>query len=123
MIKFDQDDFIKKIGIELFSKVINKTPVDTGRLRSNWIPSFNSPNIEKTEFKKSGATVKGEVIGKMQSYNGENSIYLSNNLPYVNRIEYDSHSNQAPSGMVRISLIEIKSFINKNFKDFVKVVK
>ncbi|WP_330210091.1 hypothetical protein [Pseudomonas sp. AM4(2022)] len=36
-----------------------------------------------------------------------------NNLPYGPRLEYEGWSNQAPAGMVQITVTEFQMFINK----------
>ena len=35
---------------------------------------------------------------------GDGVYYLSNNLPYIRRLEYEGHSGQAPNGMVRVTM-------------------
>ena len=37
----------RAVAIELFSKVVIRTPVDIGTLRANWRPSVNKPNKSK----------------------------------------------------------------------------
>ena len=39
----------KKITIELFSRVIEKSPVDTGRFRANWNCSIGSPDLSTSQ--------------------------------------------------------------------------
>ena len=40
---------IKKTTIQLFSGVIEKSPVDTGRFRANWNVSFGAFNVTTSE--------------------------------------------------------------------------
>lgn len=111
--KGDMVELHKAIILELFSSVILDTPVLEGRLRGNWIISSNSPasgTIEVTD--PSGQ----KTIGKVQDFitkldNGKNfSVFLSNNLPYAYRIEYDGWSHtKAPAGMVRKNFIRISN--------------
>jgi hypothetical protein len=42
-----------------------------------------------------------------------NVWYLTNNLPYIARLEFDSWSTQAREGMVRISLRELDRSIDE----------
>lgn len=102
---------IRKICLELFNKVILKSPVDTGRFRANWNASINYPDksvsnsLDKTGI---GTIAKNNAIISNFSVN-DNSIYLTNNLPYAYRLEFEGWSKQAPQGMARISVMEIAS--------------
>ena len=94
-----------KIAFELFRQVINATPVDTGRLRGNWQTAINSKavgTVESVDTARDGSTVQAAkiVFGAEQGA----TLWLSNNLPYVQRIEFEGWSSQAPQGMVRLSM-------------------
>jgi hypothetical protein len=39
-------------------------------------------------------------------------VYLTNNVPYIQKLEYDAHSRQAPNGMVRISVALFEGVLN-----------
>ena len=62
--------------LELGNRIIESTPVDTGRARQSW--SANGP----------------PSLGRIYSF--------SSNLEYINELEF-GHSEQAPRGMVRIN--------------------
>jgi len=106
------DDTCRGVAIKWFSSTVMSTPVDTGRLRGNWLVSQGSPiTAELARFDKSGSIVQGEIV---QSVGGVGTVnYLVNNLPYAERIEYDCWSNQAPSGMVRVNFARIKAIISE----------
>lgn len=101
---------IRKIGVELFSRVVLKSPVDTGRFRANWIASINVPHVGDTEsVDRGGQAAIAKIVSEVTRYRfGDNYIYLTNNLPYGQRLEF-GYSKQAPQGMVRLSLMEIAS--------------
>ena len=103
----------RKITIELFSNVILKSPVDTGRFRANWncsIGSVDKSTSEETD--KSGAGSIGRVRAEVTKYTLDGrSIYLANSLPYADRLE-NGWSDQAPQGMVRLSIIETNNAIS-----------
>lgn len=105
------DDTCRGVAIKWFSSTVLSTPVDTGRLRGNWLVSQGSPiTAELARFDKSGSIVQGEIV---QSVGGVGTVnYLANNLPYAERIEF-GWSNQAPSGMVRINFARIKAIISE----------
>ncbi len=87
-------------AIKLFSAVIKDSPVDTGRLRSNWRTSLTSPDYTTSE----GAAPMAQTVADMVATSvtvGNGSVYLMNSLPYTYRIEYEGWSHtKAPQGMV-----------------------
>lgn len=99
---------VRKVMLETFSKVIYKSPVDTGRFRSNWLLQYGAPNLSTTlETDKSGGSTVGRVAADIQSTRLDGkSIFLTNSLDYSITLENGS-SKQAPQGMVRLSIIEI----------------
>lgn len=91
-------------AIELANAIITETPVDTGRLRGNWQASVGSPakgelNVEDKEGTKTQA-----AAAKVLSVSVPDTLYLSNNLPYAQAIEYGWSKVKAPEGMVRVSI-------------------
>ena len=107
----DQQKLVaKKIMIDLFSSVIEKSPVDTGRFRANWNVAYGSPNTTITDSTdKSGSDSITKASAKVGTYEfKDGAVWLSNSLPYSVRLE-NGWSQQAPVGMVRISLIEIQN--------------
>ncbi len=97
---------IRKIALDLFTRVIMKSPVLTGRFRGNWqiaIGSIPSGTLEIDDkggtatISKVTATTLGLVAGQV--------ITLVNNLTYAQSLEF-GHSRQAPNGMVRLTLLE-----------------
>ena len=108
--KGKQEVMVKKVMLETFSKVVNKSPVDTGRFRANWIiGNHSAKRITTTETDKSGKGAIGKIVADISAINltGQ-SIYLTNSLAYSLKLDH-GYSKQAPQGMVRLSLIEITS--------------
>jgi hypothetical protein len=99
----------KKIALEALNKVVMRSPVDTGRFRANWNVSFGSPDLAITENKdKPGQETiakGGSLIGSLDRLN---QIWISNNLPYANRLE-NGWSKQAPAGMVALTFAELST--------------
>lgn len=97
----DKVDKVRRASVlELFKLVIYATPVDTGRLRGNWQTTINTPAGSTREvMDPSGGASLAEVMANMGGL--LDVVWFTNNLPYVERIEYDGWSRQAPEGMVR----------------------
>jgi hypothetical protein len=105
---------VRKITIDLFKSVIMKSPVDTGRFRANWNTAIGTADYStSTETDKSGSTTLSNAASVVASYKlSESSIFLTNNLPYAGILEFGRAngkpgSNQAPNGMVRLSMMEV----------------
>ena len=104
------DLVVRKITADVFRSVILKTPVMTGRARGNWQASADAPKSGYSMGRKdkSGGKVIAEAV---QASKGAGGItYLVNNLPYIRPLEYGS-SKQAPSGMVRLTVLEFKNHL------------
>lgn len=126
------DALVKKIAFEAFSRVIMKTPVDTGRARANWqadiniIPSGTAEDTDKGKKGNSAADGSGrsKAKAKMQGVVSRavagDSVILANNLPYIQKLEngapFKGASRQAPGGMVKITLIEIDNILKSASK-------
>lgn len=100
----------RKATLQLFQAVVLRSPVDTGRFRANWNVSYGAPLETTTSSTDKGRadieTAKALTlpIGGVQ--------YLSNGLPYANRLEF-GYSKQAPSGMVRLAAQEFSAYVQK----------
>lgn len=105
------DNAVRAITFSLFREVVQRTPVDSGRLKGNWQVSQGSPAIGTTETTDpSGANTIAAIAGGI---GGLGSVtFLANNLPYAQRIEYDGWSaTKAPAGMVRVSFARIDNIV------------
>lgn len=104
---------IRKIALDLFTRVILKTPVDTGRLRGSWtvtIGATPSGSIALDD-KDGSATIARTAAATLNLKAGE-IIFLTSSLEYARAIEF-GHSKQAPGGMVRLSVSEFPLVVSK----------
>lgn len=117
---------IRNVALEALKRVVDKTPVGNpskwksppppgyvgGRARMNWYVQIGGAGEEITsEVDETGsvAVSRGsQVIGQYQNVEGFPSIVLYNNLPYIGRLE-DGYSDQAPNGMVSVTVAELQS--------------
>lgn len=103
---------VRKVGIDMFSKTVERTPVDTGRARANWNCSIGTPSfVTSEETDKGGQVATARIKNTLHDWK-EGDLYLMNSLPYIRRLEYDSWSKQAPAGMVRITVAEFQTFVD-----------
>ena len=100
--------FHKKLAFEAFRRVILRTPVDTGRARGNWQASIGTPIGGTVETLSKGfAAAASAQFAKVKDLKPFNIIFLTNNLPYILVLEGGDHSDQAPQGMVSVTLQEL----------------
>lgn len=100
------DQTVRAIKIELFNGVIRDTRVDTGRARSNWIATNNQPSNETTD-KIDHDGIRAQ-LNTQRTVKPETVDYLSNNLPYIQKLE-------EMDGMVRRNI----SRIDRNIREAV----
>jgi hypothetical protein len=126
----------RKVALELYSKVVSKSPVDSGRLRGNWNVNVNS--IDTTEYpidaSSLGSMPSGagllRSVSALSSFKIGDTIFVTNNMPYVYKLEYGlygdgaktvgGYSRQAPQGFVRITYKEVVSDLENISRKVVK---
>lgn len=110
----DMDTVVRKITIDLFGRVIQRSPVDTGRLRGNWQASLDAPIETPIDtLDPDGMVATDKAIDAVMAFPVGQVTYLANALPYAYRIEYEGWSKQAPAGMVRLAARELSDAVQK----------
>lgn len=104
---------VRKISLELFSRVILRTPVDTGRARANWQVAIGRiPDGTLQLEDKAGTATISKASAAAAGVKAGDVINLVNNLPYGPRLE-DGWSGQAPAGMVALSIQEFREIADQ----------
>lgn len=124
------ENVIKGTLWEMSSRVVKRTPVGDpnlwsfppppgytgGMARGNWFASISSPHVGTVnKIDKSGNVTLAGMADDIDRAPGE-VFYLTNNLDYMKRLEYDAWSTQAPQGMVRVTLAELNVVINEKIE-------
>lgn len=94
----------QKVVMDAHRGVVEKTPVDTGRARASW--RVAEGQLDLTTAPEGPHEFPSLELGI--KITGEEIIYISNNLPYAEPLE-NGHSQQAPAGMVGLTLAEIEA--------------
>lgn len=129
-VKKDRDKIVRGTLISLSNNVIRRTPVGKpsewkskppkgyigGSLRGAWNASIGSPDfsINTRRKAKTGTAAVGrvsKVVNSLDIGSGQ-TFYLTNPLPYAGRVER-GWSGQAPQGMVRVSLVEAQTVLDR----------
>ena len=106
--------FKRKIALDLLQEVVMRSPVDTGRYRANWLVTINKPSTrELVRFKSRNAALQRGVgfdpiieagLRVLRRVRPGQDIWITNNVPYAERIEFGSWSKQAPQGVLNVAL-------------------
>lgn len=125
-LKADVNLVVQKTTVQVFSAVVQKTPVDSGRARANWNISRGAPDATTTE---STDQARGQAeANKALGIPAGGVVFLSNGLPYARVLEYGLYPNppkkgtgktaggfsrQAPAGMVRTTAAEFDDYVRR----------
>lgn len=105
------NDRVRKIVFGVYYNVVLGSPVDTGRFVGNWqigLGVIPSGVLEVKQADRNYQAAYGHSILDKAKAGGV--IYIANNLPYALPLEY-GHSQQAPHGMVRMTLANIDTIV------------
>lgn len=108
------EDGSKRLIYLVCKDIGERSPVDTGRFRSNWNISFQRPNYAtttNTDTRRSEAQAK-LVLDRPLA----NVTFYANGLPYGPRLEFEGWSKQAPQGMVRLAAASAPRRIKETFR-------
>jgi len=95
---------VKASLVRIGTSVVVKSPVDTGRFRSNWLAAYGTADTTVSmSVDPSGQSSINRLKLSVQGLTFREYFYFTNSLPYAKGLEY-GNSMQAPSGMVRVSV-------------------
>lgn len=124
----------REIVLEISTRIVLRTPVDTGRARGNWQLGLNRLPTGTLEVRN--ASRAGSLVGEFSGLQvAGNVTYFVNNLPYIGVLEYggypnppkggegktvNGYSRQAPQGMVRVSVQEVSDIVRRGIEKGMK---
>ena len=95
-----------------YTNLVKRTPKDTGFAKMNWHFTVNSKppteSIAAPEVRVNHAT---PVTPRFSEVKYGDVVYIYNNVSYIEDLEYGK-SNQAPNGMLAVSLEETRAQLN-----------
>lgn len=110
-------EVFQKVVIDVGGTLIRLSPVDTGRFKANWQFSTSTPgNGNLDDYDKSGSQTIAKIVSDAGSLTYGQTSYIYNNLPYAIPLEY-GYSNQAPAGMVRITVARFQEIVNRAIQE------
>lgn len=122
------DEAASKLAVDTALTIVGdlafKTPVDTSQALSNWIVTLETPSSDKIKPHfpgEGGSTQRASAAETMNNARAilakkkpGQKIYITNNLPYIRRLN-EGYSKQAPAGFVERAVL-IGRKMRKNFK-------
>lgn len=118
--KRTMDETMKQVCLEIATRIVQRSPVDTGQFRGNWQLGDGGPdNRTDSPFDKQalGSPPSSETftrwLDQLEGTRAGSIVYITNSLPYARRLEYEGYSKQAPAGMVRVTVVEYGQIISK----------
>jgi hypothetical protein len=108
---------IRATLLEVSVAIIKDTPADLGTARGNWQASIGrgATGVVSVDSVRSGEAKAIAEVNQTVSVAVGDLYYLTNNLPYIERLEY-GWSKQAPGGMVRKNMQNFNRLFVKNLK-------
>jgi hypothetical protein len=123
----------KKIIFDISTSLVLKSPVGDpkywkrppppgyvgGRFRANWQYGSNKINGTTTEqIDKSGGPTISRLVGSIPQNVLGQVHYITNSLPYANRLEEGHSWRQAPNGIVDVTIIEFDPIVSAAVAEF-----
>ena len=102
------DKGVRIATLQVFTNLVENTPVDTGRAKMGWNVDINIVDVTIPEpTGKEPGKHEGDrqyngqekALGVTAKYKTEDIVYISNNLPYIVPLN-EGHSQQAPTGFI-----------------------
>lgn len=95
---------VRATALEVYARVQQRTPRDTGNARFNWHISTGRESSQEADARGASGPVIPNRLDRAQTERFA-PVFIQNNVPYIGRLEFGS-SDQAPQGMVRVTLAE-----------------
>lgn len=110
--KDKMDAVFQDICVEIGESVIMLSPVLTGSFKGNWQLTAESPsNQSLISYDKDGFRTLEKLVADANNLQAGQKAYIVNNLRYAKPLEY-GHSQQAPAGMVRVTLARLQQIVS-----------
>lgn len=103
---------LRKIAFACDSQIVMRTPVDTGNARANWRVAVNSIDTAYSP----GLSGDSHDTSAITNFRLGDYVAISNSTPYIGPLE-NGYSQQAPGGMVSVTLVDMAKKINAGVFD------
>jgi len=117
----DADQVVRKVALDIFAGVTRRTPVDTGHARSAWALNYGAAPKSNNGIEGGGSAAATAANGVEETSfltsKPQDTVWITNNLPYIIRLE-KGHSKQADKGfMVQRTLSVVAQMVSDAVKE------
>ena len=99
----DADTIKRKVALEIFSRLLSKTPMDTGRARAGWSVDTKHGSYVPPKDESGYGFDRSMVVTAAMIPKGADLICIYNNVEYIFPLN-DGTSTQAPRKFVEIEV-------------------
>jgi hypothetical protein len=103
----------RRVALEMFQKITQRTPRDTGRAAAAWNLSDGAPNPAVPPEGKDAYALPSPAPISDRPFE---VTFVANALPYIERLEFEGWSKQAPNGFARIVIAETEAEVQALMK-------
>lgn len=114
------EKLMTRLALNLTANFVEDTPVATGWARANWVPAIGTPR-RKTAGTRAAAEAGKIDFGPQTSgqlavlgYKLGPAIFISNNVPYIDKLNEGS-SSKAPAAFIQAAILRaIKQTVTRS---------
>ena len=99
---------VQKVVADVYARIIDRTPVDTGRARASWqfgVGVEPKGEVPEGDYKVQLSAIIAENLDKIEAAPAA-VWFIANHLDYIEALEA-GWSQQAPAGMVGLTIREL----------------
>jgi len=112
--KIALETVVRKTVFDMAADMVQMSPVDTGRFRSNW--KYGEGSINQESSTAPGTDPITSIAAGVASWKPGETMYVTNSLPYAYRLE-TGWSKQAPYGMVSTTIANFQAHFSRALGD------
>lgn len=101
------DAIVQLTSADLYSRILKRTPVQTGRLAASWTISLDRPQGGRVIYARKGDVqrAKKRNINRAQSAKAGDLVHITTRQPYARAVEFGDEDHE-PRAMVRLAAAE-----------------
>lgn len=121
------DEVVRATAVGLYDGMQNRAPVDTGRLRANFVVGLGSQNASTT-LDTNAEAARAKAQGALAAWKRGEPIYITNSLPYAVVAEYGLYgkppgSANGPKTVNGFPKQAVGGFVRLTVQDFQKTLR
>jgi len=106
-VKAAHAEQLRVVSLDLLTRLVDRSPVKTGRFKGNWQASTSQPALDATDrVDPDGRATIARGAAALRNVRPFDTVYLTNATPYAQELEEGS-STRAPAGVVKTAVAEI----------------